>query len=120
MESCDRDIKKIHRLCYKLLKKRCSGKVGSRLLWQFADLLPTTLMELSTIVPNFRRSRTDVNIILTTCKYAKLKKDRLYGPGLTLPDAQKLVESSTETESELDESTDEEPLISSGSQSLLA
>ena len=77
MDHPDRNIRKIHKLCFKKLRKGCSEKVASRLLREFAEKLPTTKQELSSIVTTFRRARTDVQIILTICKHAKLKKNML-------------------------------------------
>ena len=83
--------------------------MASKLLKEFADKLPTTLPELAAISPNFRRSRTDVTTILSICQKALIRVDAAYKRGL--PDAQTLCLTSSEEDSEIDSSTDEEPLL---------
>ena len=112
MESQIPEVRKIHRKCFKQLRRRCSQKVSSKILKEFANNLPTNVPELAAIATTFRRSKTDVTIILQICRTAKLKLSALYNSG-TLPDAQvQYAESSSGSSSdEFYESTDDEELM---------
>lgn len=106
------EIRKIHRRCFKELRRKCSQKVSSKLLKDFANSLPTNVPELAAISPNFRRSKTDVRIIIQVCRTAKLKVSALYKSG-SLPDAQ-VLECFSSSEGEDDEcfdTTDDEALM---------
>ena len=96
MESQIPEVRKIHRRCFKQLRRQCSQKVSTKILKDFADSLPTNVSELAAIASTFRRSKTDLAIIIQVCRTAKLKLEALYKSG-TLPDAQVLeIDSSTQ------------------------
>ena len=110
MDHWIRDIRKIHRACYKNLREQCSAKVAGKLLWTFANLLPSTLQELSDISPNFRRTRGDVEKIIRICRTAKLKLVQRERYNMT-QDAQTLDAYSSAEESFIGDTTDEEALL---------
>ena len=107
------ELRKIHRRCFKELRRKCSQKISSKQLKEFANSLPKNKQELAAISANFRRSKQDVTIILQVCRTAKLKVSNLYKSG-TLPDAQVLQQySSSEGSSDecVFDTTDDESLV---------
>ena len=92
------------------MREQCSAKVAGKLLWTFANLLPSTLQELSDISPNFRRTRGDVEKIIRICRTAKLKLVQRERYNMT-QDAQTLDAYSSAEESFFGDTTDEEALL---------
>ena len=77
MDSNDLTVRKIHRECYKALKKQVSTKVSSKLLRKCAEILPKSTFELKQISSHFRRTRTDVDKIVQICR-SHFKQRELY------------------------------------------
>ena len=106
MDSNDVTVRKIHRSCYKDLKKEVSAKVSSKLLRKCAQTLPKSTFELKQISSHFRRTRTDADKIVQICRSHFMKRQRYLTSGFT-QDTQLLDPSDSEDsfDNELSESS---------------